>query len=307
MNDPQLDAWLSAALARLRAELSRSAPVLAERVWAWLQQLAASSEPADYFRHPLAFPALSLPHWLAQSLYPDSNAPLAADIVYSTVNGYYYIRLVDNVMDGHVTVERELLPAAGFFHTQFQGAYQAHFAAGHPFWEVFRETWFHAAELTLRDALLTDVDEAVFWQVAGQKVSAVKIPLTAVAFFYNQPERLPSWLRFVERLGGWHQMWNDVFDWHKDLKYGARTYFLAEAARRQHADETPAAWAVREGVAWGLATLNDWLTDLHDLARPLQSAPLLAYLAERETLLREKREQLLADLGRWARLAQALK
>jgi hypothetical protein len=279
---------------------------MAERIWAWLQQLAASADPADYFRHPLAFPALNLPHWLAQSLYPDSNAPLEADIVYSTVNGYYYIRLVDNVMDGHATVERELLPAAGFFHTQFQGAYQPHFAAGHPFWEVFRETWFRAAEVTLRDALLADVDAAAFWQVAAQKVSAVKIPLAAAAFFYNQPERLPPWLRFVERLGGWHQMWNDVFDWHKDLKYGVRTYFLAEAVRRKRAAETVSAWAVREGVAWGLATLNEWLADLRDLARPLQSAPVLAYLAERESLLQKRQAQTAADLERWARLAQTL-
>jgi hypothetical protein len=134
----------------------------------------------------------------------------------------------------------------------------------------------------------------------------VKIPLAAAAFFYNQPERLPPWLRFVERLGGWHQMWNDVFDWHKDLKYGARTYFLAEAARRKRAAETPAAWAVREGVAWGLATLNDWLIDLRDLARPLQSAPVLAYLAERESLLQRRQAQTAADLERWARLAQTL-
>src|SRR6185369_11102253 len=122
----------------------------------------------------IGFPLLRLPWWLEKTLRPQPVLTFQADLVYSSMNGYYYIRLLDNVMDGHATVEHRLLPAAGFFHSQFQISYQPYFGSAHPFWNFFKQTWFQSAEVTLRDAALVDVDLPHFRQIASQKVCAGK-------------------------------------------------------------------------------------------------------------------------------------
>jgi hypothetical protein len=286
--------------------MGRAAPALAARISDWMRQLARSPHPADYFINPIGFPLLRLPWWLEQTLLAEPARAFQADLVYSTVNGYYYIRLLDNVMDGHASVERTRLPAAQFFHTQFQFAYQRYFEAGHPFWEHFARVWFHSAEVTARDADLRDVSLADFRRWAGQKVCAAKIPLAAVCYYYHRPDLLEPWSRFVDAFGAWHQMFNDVFDWNQDLGRGARTYFLCEAERRRRADESTAAWVVREGFGWGVAALYTWLAEAKELAMPLHSPALMAYLDQREAMLREQAKGVSSGLRQLAALATAM-
>jgi hypothetical protein len=304
-----LNQLLPAALERLQADFNAAAPQLAASVMKWLAQLAGGQPPHVYFQHPLAFPSLLLPWWLEQSLRaPDLG--FQADLVHSTINGYYYIRLVDNLMDGHSTVESQLLPAAGFFHAQFQQAYVRYFAASHPFWKFFTATWFRAAEVTWQDAVLSatleDIDLAQFQQVAAHKADAGKIPLAAVCYHCGCPDRLPGWLAFFDRLGAWFQFSNDLFDWNKDLKYHTRTYFLAEAARRKRDTESIAQWVLHEGFEWGCALLHDWLAQVRAAAAPLNSPPLLAYLERREKLLAQQQAEVAAGLAEMQRLAAIL-
>jgi hypothetical protein len=305
MNDSHLDDLLAAALARLEREMALAAPIMAERMSGWMRQLARSPRPEDYFNNSIGFPLLRLPWWLEATFHaPDPT--FQADLVYSTVNGYYYIRLLDNVMDGHTTVERQLLPAAGFYHTQFQSAYQRYFEPRHPFWAFFEQTWFRSAEVTVLDASLDSLTLAQFQQIAGQKVCAAKIPLAAVCHRYERAGLLEPWSQFVDALGAWHQMWNDVFDWHKDLTYETRTYFLSEAGRRKRPDEPAAAWVVREGFDWGVATLQAWMQTLKEQARGLSSPGLLRYLEQRDTMLQEQKDALADHLSSLSRLAVAM-
>jgi len=306
MNDPQLDDLLTRAIVRLHSEMRQAAPVMAESVWHWMQQLAASDRPEDYFQKPIAFPLLQLPWWLEKTLHPNPTFAFQADLVYSTVNGYYYIRLLDNLMDGHATVELKLLPAAGFFHTQFQMAYQRYFEHSHPFWDFFARIWFYSAEATLHDAQLERVDEAQFRKVASQKVCAAKIPLAAVCYHSEREDLIDPWSSFLDALGGWHQMWNDVFDWNKDLKYHTRTYFLTEAEQRKRPDEGVAAWVVREGFEWGVAVLQAWMEELKVLAKPLNSPDLLVYLDQREAMLARQREEVAVGLRHLSKLAEVM-
>lgn len=298
-----LDELLIGALRRLPARLGQVAPYLADQVTAWMRGLAAAPDPADYFRNPLGFPLLRLPWWLGQTLAPAPDDTFQADLVYSTVNGYYFIRLVDNLMDGHALGERELLPALAFFHTEFQSAYQAYFEADHPFWELFRAVWFGAAEVTARDAGLADIDLDAFQLYAGRKVSAAKIPLAAVCWRAGRPEHLAPWAQFVDTLGRWHQMWNDVFDWSKDLRHGTATYFLSEARRRKRPGEPAAAWVVREGFAWGVAGLHTGLAEAQAQAATLGSPGLAAYLERRGALLRQQQAEVAPGLAALAQLA----
>jgi hypothetical protein len=313
-DEPPLDGLLTTALARLQAEMQAAAPFLAGQVSAWMKALARTPSPEDYFRNPLSFPLLLLPWWLEQTIRPQPDVAFQADLVFSTVNGYYYIRLLDNVMDGHpvtsgagVGVELTLLPAAAFFHTQFQAAYQRHFGPAHPFWDDFSRLWFRSADVTAQDASLSEVSLEAFRRYAGQKVCAVKIPLAAVCHRYDRVDRLEAWSRFVDALGAWHQLCNDVFDCSKDLRHGTGTYFLSQAERRKAAGESAAGWVVREGFDWGIATLHAWLAEARGLARPLGSPQLLAYLDGREAMLRRQQAEVGEGLRRLADLAAVMR
>jgi hypothetical protein len=306
MNDPQLDDLLTGATARLRSEMSQAAPRMADQVWDWMRQLGASDRPEDYFQKPVAFPLFRLPWWLEKTLRPNPSLAFQADLVYSTMNGYYYIRLLDNLMDGHATVELKLLPAAGFFHTQFQMAYQRYFEREHPFWDFFARTWFHSAEVTWQDAQLESVDEAQFRKIASQKVCAAQIPLTAVSYRCERADLIGPWSRFLDALGGWHQMWNDVFDWNKDLRHHTHTYFLTEAERRKRPDEGVAAWVVREGFGWGVSVLQTGMRELREWGASLNSPDLLAYLDQREAMFLQQREEVAEGLHHLSKLAATM-
>jgi hypothetical protein len=302
MDEPQLSQIITVAVTRLRAELSQAAPYLAGQVEPWLLQLAGSNQPADYFRHPLAFPALLLPWWLEQTIHPQPDPAFQADLAYSTINGYYYIRLIDNLMDGHATVELALLPALGFFHSQFQLIYQHYFAADQPFWDFFITTWLQSAEVTFRDADLTNIDEATFKQVTAKKVGAAKIPLAAVCYRYNRPELIAPWSELVDQLGGWHQFLNDLLSWHRDHTRQTCTYFLSEAERRRAGHEPVVRWVAREGFDWAMGRLQEWLAELQALALELHSPALNAYLTERGRMLQQQQAEVAEGLAQLTRM-----
>ncbi len=286
MNPPNPDRLAAAAFDRLQAELEALAPLMLVRLTPWMRRLAGSDRPQDYFTHPLAFPSLWLPLWLEQALQVDPPPDWRVDIAYSTICGYYFIRLVDNLMDGNAGDEPALLPALQFFHSRFQGIYQHYFPADHPFWEeVFFPVWVGSAQATMQDAALATIDEAQFWQFSAQKVGAARIPLAAVAYRFDAPARLEDWFRFVHRLGGWHQLFNDLLGWQLDLQRGTVTYFLSEAGRRCAPGESIAEWVVREGFAWAVDRLRQWMLDLQAVAAGLGSPGLIDYLARRATML----------------------
>lgn len=301
--DEALAGIVRAAPARLIGELEAATPFMAARVAEWMRHLAGGHDPATYFMHPSAFPSLLLPWWLDASINGKPARDFHADLVDSTISGYYYIRLLDNVMDEHGRRETSLLPAAGFFHARFHGIYLRHFPAGHPFWALFARIWYRCAEATIRDAALRDVDAGTFRDVVTQKVSAAKIPLAAICFRYDRLDLLERWCRLCDALGGWHQMWNDVFGWSQDLDAGLRTYFVSEGARRRQRGESMAAWVAREGFEWGMATLETWMTEAQALTAGLDSPALASYLDARRAALAAKRAEVEPGLHALACLA----
>jgi hypothetical protein len=162
--------------------------------------------------------------------------------------------------------------------------------------------WFHSADVTSQDANLYDLDAVQFEQVAARKTCAAKIPLAAVAYRYDRPDLIEPWSHFVDRFGAWHQLFNDLFDWHRDAVQPACTYFLSEAERRREPEEPVAAWVAREGFAWAIDKLRAWLAGLKGLATPLQSPDLLTYLDLREKRLNERQKAVEGGLKDLARL-----
>jgi len=286
--DPALSGFLAAAQSRLLATAARDAPFLAEQLTEWItRKLAPEGRPEDYYRKARAYPTLLFPWYVARALGGDGEADAAfhADLVYSSINGYYFIRLLDNVMDGEADMETALLPAAGVLHWEFQAAYRPYFAADHPFWSFAGGAWAAAADAAVHDAVLEDIGEAEFLAICGHKSGAAKIPIAAVCHRYGRADLIPPWSRFLDRFGAWHQMVNDLFGWEKDSRLGHQTFVLCEADRRRRPGELVADWIAREGFEWGVEILTRWISELQAEAHGLECPPAVAYLKKREEWL----------------------
>jgi hypothetical protein len=297
MIEPELAQIIDHSVERLFSTMRRYAPVMAEKSSRWAQQLAVVGTAADYFKHILGFPVIQIPWWVEKALGLTPDPTLQAELVYSSINGYYFIRLVDNIMDGHTTIEPEILPAAALFHTESVGIYNPFFPADHPFWAAFKRAWYASAEVTLQDHLLEDKDEGAFLAISSRKVNAAKIPLLAICHLRGRPDLIEPWSNFIDRFGMWHLFEEDLFDWHIDLSNQTRTYFLCEAERQKLPGETVEAWALREGFPWGLDVLRRWMPEVRQAANALGSPDAAGYLAERSAYLARRAEKLQAGIS----------
>lgn len=297
-----LETLTNDAVERLLGEMEKSAPRMAKHATDWIAGLSKTGHAADYFQHPLAFPMLSLPYWLEKAVCGKVNQEFQANLIYSSVNGYYFIRMIDNVMDEQNPLETSLLPMTGFFHAQATAVYHQYFDHQNQFWHYFFRWNAQSAELAIEDQANSDIDLTIFRRIAGKKVVAGKIPIAAVLAHYEQWDLLPMWEHFYDKLSCWHQMFNDVLSWQIDLKHGSISYFLAEAQRQKYHDETVFAWLVREGFAWSLTILREWLAELLEIAETLDSVDLRDYLRQRWELLETQIENLHNAIGPMAQL-----
>ncbi len=293
--DPELTRAIFAATGRICSELQRTMPLAGARIVDWMKQLAGTQEPADYYHHPRGSFMFLFPWFLEKSLPAPFDPALASDLVYSTINGYYYIRLIDNLADGHSSNELKLLPALGFFHTEFQRTYQTYFPADHSFWQFFTNIWYHSADVTLQDLYAVDLSREQFVQVAAQKTCAVKIPLAALCYQAGRIDLLLLWSQFADLFGSWHQMHNDLFHWNEDWSRGATTYFLSEVRRRASSASIPE-WVIGHGFEWGINVLDAWMAELDERAKSLGSPELLEYLGYRQELFTREREEVVESL-----------
>jgi hypothetical protein len=277
------------AVERLRREMRAFAPEMARQSWKWMRSLSGGRHPSLYYTARWDYPILLLPYWLDRRINRGRTTGFREELVYSTVNGYYFLRICDNLMDDDATVEVDLLPAAAFFHSEFQAPYHRSFVAGHPFWKIFRRSWFGTAEAALRDRALKRIKKADFQLVSAKKTLAAKIPIAAVCHRYGRADLWPMWSDFSDRLARFVQMADDLFDWSEDGERGERsTYFLSEASKRCGPGETAAGWIVNGGFRWGLDLCCAWLTDLTRRAKKLDCPEVERLLAFRQQMLVER-------------------
>lgn len=300
-----MTARIDAAFARMDSRL-RATPELRRRVLDWLERLSPSADPADYFRQPRTLPLLTLPEWMGRTLDTAADDAFYDDLTYSTIAGYCHIRLLDDVMDRDPAGDFRLLPASGFFQTEFLQVYATYFGPLHPFWAWFTSLWFGGVEAAITDADLETITLEQFQRISAGKVSPAKIPVVATCLRHGKPDALAPRLALCDRLGCIAQMTDDLFDWQDDLGHAERTtYFLSEARRRRDRDEPLAAWILREGFAWGVETIQEWYTSLLDDARPLGGDGLVRHLGEHAKLLSGRAERLIPGYRTLATLADA--
>jgi hypothetical protein len=284
------------ASAKITANLAAYVPGLAPHVIKWIGSLSASGDH-DYFLHSQAFPMLLLPWWLEISLCGKADHDFQAELVYASMSGYYFTRIIDDLMDRDRPPDSPVLPALIYFHTEFEQSYQGLFVAGDPFWEDFRRYSYQAADSASLDAALSSVTEKDFDNTSSRKVAGAKIALAAVCHHYGRVDVLPAWAEMVDGLGRWHQMLNDMVGWIGDLEHDQRTYFLSHARNNANtlAMSVPE-WILRYGIDWGADRLEASMAAVTSTASRLESPPLVSYLDQRQ---RQSGEQ-------WTRLKVSL-
>lgn len=287
--DRREEIWRIAAEAWriFRRDIERDLPSAAIRLSSWHGLIGLALHGLSH----RGIPVLSLPGWVAplRSLVEDREFHI--DLMYSTMHGFCYIRLIDDVADGDKDPElRKLLPACNYFHCRFQLIYQKHFPPGSVFWAHFTKAWDEQAEQSIADAFFETVDLTSFLSISSKKTAAARIPLAAAAVKYDLENIIAPWYDFLHGVGALQQMTNDYLKCRNDLQHNIRTFFLSTFAVRRQIDETLDRWLVREGHDWGQTVLLEWIEKLSLEARQLECPEALAWLTER-------RGRLLGDVG----------
>lgn len=293
----------AAAVSDLYKGLSTT-PTVATAVNEWIGMVFGEDDVAGVFLRADGFPLLTLPWWMATT-WGVPEPGLHQDITTSSVSGYLYIRLIDNLMDGDAPGEVSLLPALHILHSRFVDPYRRRFPPQHPFWSKFESAWYQTAEVTMRDFLAREIDRVEFETISAKKTGAVRIPLAAVAMSEAHPEHLEPWYQLVDLLGCWHQMINDLFSWPRDLSSGAVTYLVSEG-RRRAGEGALSTWFVDEGFSWASQQVEHYAAQVETCASGLGSSDLIAYLKQRRGLFDKKAAVVAKGLSAIGELGHAI-
>ena len=296
--NPGFAPLVQSAVFRTLSDLDEQAPSLAKEVVEWLGSHCDVTRPHEYFTHPESLPFLALPFWLETSFRGVVDLEFQYDLIYASVNGYYFVRMLDDATDRH-DISPSVLPALGIFHMNLQRSFAQCFDQAHAFWDFFRSVWSASAEITSIDLRSQDISESDFMQQSGRKAVGATLPLGAVCYRYERCDLLPKWLSFFDKLARWNQMKDDFLDWGKDCAAGRATWLLCEARRRKAAAESVASWMGRAGVHWATERLEIWMNELIANAQLLQSHELVEYLHVRSTSLAEQVNVIKRSIEAW--------
>ena len=302
--EPETRAFLETALSRTLEDMRREFPAAMPLVLPWLDRLSRGKGPIGRFLEPLMFPLFEPPFWVEEGSGHDRDEKFLEDLAVSTLNGYYFLRLVDEVMDGHSTTEKTFLSVSAFFHTKFQFVYQGYFPSDHPFWAQFTSIWLCTNEVTIAEKGSEPLTEEGFVAISANKLAALKIPVLAACYHYGQMGEISSWIHFCDTLGQFFQMLDDACDWRTDLIDGQPSFFLAEAERKRSQGESIEAWILRDGLPWAKRWLHQKMSTLEASAESLGSVHAERYLRDLQTRLDERWDLWslgLEELGKLAR------
>jgi hypothetical protein len=281
--DPGLQELISTGLQRFDAGFRAALPRTAPKLLKFLRGVPTRPEQILSVR---AFPHFVLPYWISPVEERTADAEFQIDILCSTINGYYSIRMCDNIADNDSPrTLRRFAPCAAYFDSEFIRPYIKYFPAPNEIWNYFFRFWAQQAEASSADSLLDDVDESVFASLSSKKFTATKIPVSAIEFRYQSlGASFERWLRFIDCLGDFSQFNNDFFDWHHDAKHGIKTYILCESRRRAPGDSV-ATWFLKEGFDWGAAELKKRFGTVKREAEALGNKDLLDWTITRDFAL----------------------
>jgi hypothetical protein len=276
--DPVLQDIVSNAFRRFDANLNTALPKSAGKLRERLHRVP--TRPEHLFL-PRSFP-LVLSYWLSPSGKRNVDTEFQTDVIYSSINGYYSIRLCDNIADNDGAVDlRKLASCVLYFDNEAIRPYMNYFSHHEEFWKSLDEFLGQQADMSAADGLLDDVDAETFASVSSKKFTGSKIPLSALRYRYHRSHaEFEQWSQFVDCLGAFAQLNSDFFDWHHDSLHGIPTLVSSEAKRRG-SGESLASWFLREGFDWGAAELRSRLNDVTLRAEALKNEAVVNWVIAR--------------------------
>lgn len=296
MSDPKSGIAVAAAIARLENRLDKL-PAIRASCLPWVERIAPRLNLGGFF------PIFEIPRWVQHVLSGEVDESLDSELTYSTLNGYLFIRLIDDVMDEQNPGARSSLLALGLFDLEFQRIYRYWFDADHPFWTAFDQEWITSLELTAQDAeTFIDTPEA-FELIAAKKLSAIRIPVTAVCHKLGNADAISSWLQFCDLFSRFHQFADDLTDWHNDFHAGRNSWLLAEAQKNRRSGESVSSWILREGQDWALGTLDEWSGELVETCRKIGSPQAEKHVESFNRNMQQKWEEMKPVFRRLVALA----
>jgi hypothetical protein len=268
-------------------ELGSGASPLSEHTRRWLATRCDLNHPENYFLHSQSLAILGFPWWLEESLCGAADPGFQVDLMFSTINAYYFTRMLDDIMDGHA-IERAAMPALYPFHLRFVRPYQKYFDYGSAFWREFERILMITVEAVAGEASLKEITAEDFIRFSARKPAAAMIPMAAVCVHYGRLDMLAPWESVLTSFARWHQMRDDVMDWSSDMQAGQPTWLLTEAARRRTGGESVAAWMGREGFHWARTVMDHRINETLEAASGLKSQALMFYLEQRNELFSQQ-------------------
>jgi hypothetical protein len=223
--------------------------------------------------------------------------------MFSTINAYYFTRMLDDIMDGHA-IERAAMPALYPFHMRFVRPYQKYFDYKSAFWNEFERILMITVEAVAGEASLGEITAEDFIRFSARKPAAAVIPMAAVCVHYGRPDMVAPWESVLTSFARWHQMHDDVMDWSSDMQGGQPTWLLTEAARQRNGGESIAAWMGREGFRWARSVMDRRISETLEAASELKSQPLMSYLEQRNELFSQRIGNMIATADAFAGLLE---
>jgi len=269
------------AAQRAVADLSSSPSILAKHTLRWMGTRFDVLRAAEYFTQLQSLPLLAMPWWLEESIRGTVDPGFQADLMYSTINFYYFTRILDDAMDGHA-IEPAVLPAMHFFHSRFVRPYFRYFGLESQFWGHFDRLPAMTVEAAAAESTLHEFSAEEFLTISARKAAGGVLPLAAVCVRYDRTDLLGQWESMFGMFCRWHQMRDDFLDWNEDAKAGSASWLLTEAKQRAHAGESVAAWMGREGLAWVRSIMKAWMDETVAAAAGLHCEKLMTYLGQRD-------------------------
>lgn len=292
------------AISVLRKRLLLLTPFLAGEVDTWMEGLPRTGAAPHYFLGGRAI-LLLLPRFLCEVSRSSPDLSFERDLAYSTVSAYYFVRLIDDVIDNSPAARHSLLPLLGFFHAEFQRVYGHYLKPDSVFWDHFHRIWGRMADATVEQGRLTEISVEDFRRLSAARSGGLKIPLAAACEFYQRPDLIPAWCAFFDQFAVWSQMLDDIFDWASDYGQGTASYFLSEARRRKGENDSVSLWILEEGLDWGYEFALSQLRELRLAATGLETERLLRFIDYRQAQVAELWRELHSQSPALARLALA--
>lgn len=299
MSESATDRVLELALQRLDDCLAK-APSLRALVRPWLRMHGARIHHAGFV------PIFELPRWAQISVRGSVDADRDAELTYSTLCGYLFIRLIDDIVDDQNESARLGALALGVFDYEFLRAYRSFFSDDHAFWQQFEQHWRWSLDMTAEDVAADVTNREQFKQVAAGKLGAVRIPVTAACLLADRNDAVDAWLTLCDAVSRLYQFADDITDWQADLAAGRNSWLLSEADSQRACNESISAWMLRSGYTWSFARLDEWTAEAVAAANTVESAEAREHVTSFRDAMHRKLRELEPALAKLADLASAL-